>query len=401
MIKSSKVSLKFANSGKQETLVRFVDEYQRVTSQIIDLLWDFEKVPKFIPKEITDRVETWLSARAVQAAGKQASGIVRGTRKKSGQRKWRIENLRESGHHKKARKLERIHNSHPITKPHLKSIQPELDSRFVEMDFNNPTTFDGWIIISSIGDRTKISIPVKKHKHFNKLNREGILKGGVRLSKHSITFLFEMDKTPPQEEGIVLGIDVGVSSLISCSNGYQSTSDGDGHDLSTISKILSRKRKGSKGFHRTQTHRTNYINQTVNLLDLTGVQEVRLENIKNLRKGRISSRFLSHWPYPEIFEKLETHCSESGVLVKKVNPTYTSQRCSACGWTRRTNRKGKMFKCGSCGFTHDADLNASWNIHLNLRPIGKLERLQQNNRLGFYWLVEGQEKHIVPDVQKP
>ena len=46
---------------------------------------------------------------------------------------------------------------------------------------------------------------------------------------------------------------------------------------------------------------------------------------------------------------------------------------------------------------HDADLNAAINISLDLKPIGKQERLAQINRKGFYWLVSGQEP-IVPVV---
>ena len=400
MIKSSKVTLKFSNPGKLTSLGRFIDEYRRVTSCIIDVLWDLEKVPKFIPKEITNAIPTWLSARAVQCAGKQASGIVRGTRKKYEQRAWKITDLHDKGHHKQARKLERIQEHQKISKPIISTIQPELDSRFIEINLSNPTSFDGWIIISSLGEKLKISIPFKRHKHFNKLHRTGILKRGIRLSKSMATLLFEVDKPELKEDGEVLGVDVGISSLLSCSNGFQSTKNQHGHDLTTISKILSRKQKGSKAFRRTQTHRTNLINQTVNKLNLDGVKEVRLENIKHLRKGKRTPKFLSHWVYPELFGKLESYCLEQGVLVRKISPTYTSQRCSECGWTRKSNRKGKAFICGSCGFKGDSDLNAARNIRLDLRPIGTAERLQQNNRIGFFWVVEGQEQHIVPDVLK-
>ena len=80
-----------------------------------------------------------------------------------------------------------------------------------------------------------------------------------------------------------------------------------------------------------------------------------------------------------------------------MNPTYTSQRCSRCGWVRKGNRKGKQFKCDKCGFTHDADLNASSNIALDLPPVWKKERLLQNNRAGFYWNEVGKEP-IVPNA---
>ena len=108
---------------------------------------------------------------------------------------------------------------------------------------------------------------------------------------------------------------------------------------------------------------------------------------------------LSHWTYKNIFEKVKSYCNECGVHVHEVNPTYTSQRCSSCGWTRKTNRKGKQFKCGKCGFAADADLNASTNISLPLAAISRQQRLKQINRLGFYWNVLDQEI-IVPDVKK-
>lgn len=401
MIKSSTLSCQFANPGKQESLDHFIDEYQRVVSSFIDLLWYLEKVPQLLPFEITSQIkDSWLSARAIQAAGKQASGIVRGTRKKQEQRAWKIQDLHDKGYHRQARKLEAIHQKRQVSKPLITTIQPELDSRFVSMDFENSTTFDGWINISSLGEKIKIQIPVKFHKHFNRLNREGILKKGIRISKKMITLMFEIEKPEKKLEGSILGIDIGYLNVLSCSNGFQSQKNKDEHDLQTISRRLSRKIKGSKAFARAQTHRKNFIHQTINQLNLDGIQEVRLENIKNLRKGRRSSRLLSHWIYPEIVEALESRCLDQGVLVKKVSPTYTSQRCSGCGWTRKSNRKGKQFRCGSCGLTLDSDLNASKNIVFDLRPIGKSERLQNKNRKGFYWTSVGQEQHIVPDVQK-
>nr|WP_226967283.1 transposase [Streptomyces phaeolivaceus] len=42
---------------------------------------------------------------------------------------------------------------------------------------------------------------------------------------------------------------------------------------------------------------------------------------------------------------------------------YTSLRCSACGWIDKNSRKSQAgFVCSSCGFTCNADPNASINI---------------------------------------
>ena len=90
---------------------------------------------------------------------------------------------------------------------------------------------------------------------------------------------------------------------------------------------------------------------------------------------------------------------QKNVSIVEVNPTYTSQRCSQCGWTRKKNRSGKSFKCDKCGYAADADLNASRNIFLTLPSIKMDTRLKNPNRLGFYWSPLGLE-NIVPAVSK-
>jgi putative transposase len=53
---------------------------------------------------------------------------------------------------------------------------------------------------------------------------------------------------------------------------------------------------------------------------------------------------------------------ERGGMVFFVPPQYTSQKCSCCGYTEKTNRKNGQFKCLSCDFTDHADINAAKNI---------------------------------------
>jgi putative transposase len=49
--------------------------------------------------------------------------------------------------------------------------------------------------------------------------------------------------------------------------------------------------------------------------------------------------------------------------VVKVNPAYTSQRCSACGHIARENRESQaVFLCVACGFACNADVNAAKNV---------------------------------------
>jgi putative transposase len=49
--------------------------------------------------------------------------------------------------------------------------------------------------------------------------------------------------------------------------------------------------------------------------------------------------------------------------VEKVNPRFTSQRCSACGHIAAESRKSQaLFACVACNFTLNADVNAARNI---------------------------------------
>jgi transposase len=49
--------------------------------------------------------------------------------------------------------------------------------------------------------------------------------------------------------------------------------------------------------------------------------------------------------------------------VEKINPAFTSQRCSACGHVDAKSRESQaVFACTACGFACNADVNAARNI---------------------------------------
>ena len=191
MIRSTKATLNFVNKSKLDSVHQFIDEYKKVMCDIVDNLWELEKVPRLVPNDITSKINTWLSSRAVQCAAKQASGIVRGTQTKQKRRLFVINQLKEAKKFKKAKKLQQIYNNIKQSKPNLQHIECELDSRFVKIDLNNKTSFDGWITLTCLGNKMKLILPFKQHKHFNKMLKNGTIKGGVRLSSKNVTFMFD------------------------------------------------------------------------------------------------------------------------------------------------------------------------------------------------------------------
>ena len=97
MIRSTKTTLRFTNTNKVAVVHQIIDEYKRVMSEFIDILWNIDKCPALVPYEITNKIQTWLSARMKQCVAKQASGIVRGTKQKQKQRLFVINKLNNDG----------------------------------------------------------------------------------------------------------------------------------------------------------------------------------------------------------------------------------------------------------------------------------------------------------------
>jgi putative transposase len=84
------------------------------------------------------------------------------------------------------------------------------------------------------------------------------------------------------------------------------------------------------------------------------------ENVKV--KAGLNRRILSQG-WGEFFRQLSYKAEWNNGMLVKVNPAYTSQTCSECGFVDGRNRKTQAaFKCRSCGFECDADINAAMNI---------------------------------------
>ena len=102
-----------------------------------------------------------------------------------------------------------------------------------------------------------------------------------------------------------------------------------------------------------------------------------LENLKDIRK-RVkakrrtqSKRRMHSWPFASLKEKIRYKAEERGCMVVAVDPRHTSQRCSCCGHSARTNRRSQSeFWCRGCKLRLNADLNAARNIAAKYRAGG-------------------------------
>jgi putative transposase len=79
-------------------------------------------------------------------------------------------------------------------------------------------------------------------------------------------------------------------------------------------------------------------------------------------KATLNGRILNAG-WAELRRQLSYKADRAGGLVIAVNPAYTSQSCSACGYVDAKNRRSQAeFKCLACGHAAHADHNAAVNI---------------------------------------
>jgi putative transposase len=285
-----------------------------------------------------------------QAAAKQALAIVKSQRKKK----------------KK-------------TKPEFKSLTMELDSRFIEIT-QDVNSFDLWIKLTSIGNKIKLFLPSKKHKHFNKFIKDGWnIKKSLRIRMTDKGFFIDLyleKAEPPQKAfGRTIGVDIGYKKLIVDSKGKKY-----GSDFSLVAEKISRKKQGSESFKKALIERNNFVNQSLNNFNLKGVKTLSIENLKSVKhesKGKIRKSFnnkLQRWTYPQIINKLSRACEEAGVRLIRIDPAYTSQTCNCCKVRDKSARNGEIFKCDNpkCK-NHQKKIDADWNAAMNIKSKGRLQ----------------------------
>lgn len=98
---------------------------------------------------------------------------------------------------------------------------------------------------------------------------------------------------------------------------------------------------------------------------------IQMEYLSGIKEDTGYPRRLRHWTYYDLQMKIEQKCKEVGIQFIKIDPKYTSRRCSRCGNIDANNRPDQAtFCCTECGFKANADYNASQNI--SIRGIDRI-----------------------------
>lgn len=287
------------------------------------------------------------------------------------------------------------------TKSHTNKANVIIDSNIYKFDFNNNLfTFTGKkknsrIEITLIGNIPKLKGTLELVKN-QKANQYYL---HVPLER----IIAKKDMT---EQSEILGLDVGITDLITLSNGsiYGANSAELFYTLSDNLVNKNRSRLFSYKQHLEERISTEKDQSKKSLLEqkLRNLEENNLGSKKRISKiSKYKSRIASHincelnkmvkeediqeivredlnwsskkknvsrkqrnrfatWSKGVLLERLSVKLAERGIKETIVNPAYTSQVCCKCN--HLGERKGKEFKCLNCNLSIDADFNASINI---------------------------------------
>ena len=103
---------------------------------------------------------------------------------------------------------------------------------------------------------------------------------------------------------------------------------------------------------------------------------IAFEDLEQIRERISDGKKFQQWAFRALQEQTEYKAELAGIVVEKVEPSYTSQQCSRCGCTLDENRDGQQFACLNCGYTSNADYNAAKNVARKLSL--KLHRGQKS-----------------------
>ena len=87
------------------------------------------------------------------------------------------------------------------------------------------------------------------------------------------------------------------------------------------------------------------------------------ERTKQRRDKRQQRREHANWSFAQLQFFVSYKAAWKGVTFEFVDPRFTSQGCSKCGFVSRANRQSQSeFSCKKCGYQNNADYNAALNI---------------------------------------
>jgi IS605 OrfB family transposase len=176
-----------------------------------------------------------------------------------------------------------------------------------------------------------------------------------------------------------VGVDLGIVNIATSSDGHRIAGARlnryrkrqrrlrarlQGKKTSSARRLLKKRRRKEARFAADVNHRISKRIVAEAQRTGRGIAVEQLGGIRARVRLRKPQRAALHsWAFAQLGGFLGYKAKQAGVAFVEVDPAYTSQMCSACGWVDKRNRRSQSeFECGRCGFVGHADHNAAVNI---------------------------------------
>lgn len=242
---------------------------------------------------------------------------------------------------------------------------------------------DNILYLSKIGN-----VRVKVHREIEgDIKRIIVRRSACKKWYVSITTECEDIEIPERDMEQVVGIDMGLSSFVTLSNGTAIPNPRffrlEEKELAKAQRKLSKAAKGSperkkairvvqRVHERIANKRYDFIHQlSRQLVDDYSFIAFEDLNIKNMLKNHCLAKSISDAAWNMLISATKYKAESAGSLVALVNPANTSKMCSRCGLLVEKTLADRTHKCNSCGLVLDRDHNAAINIlRLGLQSVG-------------------------------
>jgi len=274
------------------------------------------------------------------------------------------------------RTLAKVAESYKVDKKVLHQFQPRgavvYDQRILSInnDMASILTLDG---------RIKTGIKYRKGQTIDRINGQTDLI--YKNKKFYLQVLINQKEAELTNSEEFLGVDLGIVNIAATSDGKMYSGEkcqeirekyavikaklqsvGTYSAKKHLRKVSGRERRFKKDINhcisKNIVKTAKDTNRSIALEELTGIRERT-----TVRKADRDKK--SKWAFNELRNLIEYKARIHGVIVRFVNPAYTSKQCSVCTHISDMNRKKQsIFSCQKCGHTENADFNASKNIAL-------------------------------------
>jgi putative transposase len=115
--------------------------------------------------------------------------------------------------------------------------------------------------------------------------------------------------------------------------------------------------------HLLEKRRENLTHQhSRSIVNRFGVICVEDLTVKRMMHNHCLAKSIADASWSTFFAQLTAKAAEAGRQLVTINPAYTSQTCSRCGYLQPMPLDARVFDCPCCSAHLDRDLNAAVNI---------------------------------------